>query len=53
MKTAEKAKAIGFKNLDEAAELSGRSADTLRYMDKNNPELLDAVLRLALEKKLN
>lgn len=44
MKTSEKAKAAGLKNLKELCELTGQSSQTLRNWDENKPELFKAVL---------
>lgn len=51
MKTSEKAKTAGLKNLAELAEITGRSTQTLRNWDKDNPELFEVVLKGAVEKK--
>ena len=51
MKTSEKAKAAGLKNLAELAEITNRSTETLRNWDKNNPELFEIILKGAIEQK--
>jgi len=51
MKTSEKAKAAGFKNLDELAKITGQSTQTLRNWDANKPELFAVVLKGAITKK--
>ena len=51
MKTSEKAKAAGLKNLAELSELTGQSTQTLRNWDENKPELFNVVLKGAAEKK--
>lgn len=51
MKTSEKAKAAGLKNLNELAELTGRSTEVLRNWDKNNTEFFEIILKGAVEKK--
>jgi len=52
MKTSEKAKASGLKNLAELSELTGHSPQTLRNWDENKPELFALVLKGAVAKKL-
>lgn len=52
MKTSEKAKAAGFKNLAELSELTGQSTQTLRNWDENKPELFAVVLEGAVNQKL-
>jgi len=49
--TANKAKAAGFKNLDELAKITGQSTQTLRNWDANKPELFEVVLKGAATKK--
>jgi hypothetical protein len=51
MKTSEKAKAAGLKNLKELCELTGQSSQTLRNWDDNKPELFKAVLAGAVSIK--
>ena len=51
MKTSEKAKAAGLKNLAELSELTGQSTHTLRNWDENKPELFQVVLEGAVSKK--
>ena len=51
MKTSEKAKAAGLKNLTELSELTGQSTQTLRNWDENKPELFSIVLKGAVEQK--
>ena len=52
MKTSEKAKAAGLKNLAELSEITGQSTQTLRNWDENKPELFKIVLDGAVKKKL-
>ena len=51
MKTSEKAKAAGLKNLTELSEITGQSTQTLRNWDENKPELFAVVLEGAAIKK--
>jgi hypothetical protein len=51
MKTSEKAKLAGLKNLTELSKMVGKPCETLRNWDKENPELFDIVLLGAAEKK--
>ena len=51
MKTSEKAKAAGFKNLDELSKITGQSTQTLRNWDANKPDLFEVVLEGAIRKK--
>ena len=51
MKTSEKAKAAGLKNLSELSEITGQSTQTLRNWDENKPELFQVVLEGAVSKK--
>jgi len=44
MKTSEKAKAAGLKNLAELSEITGVSNQTLDNWSKHKPRLLDVVL---------
>ena len=44
MKTSEKAKAAGLKNLAELSEITGQSPQTLGNWNKNKPELFAIVL---------
>lgn len=44
MTTAEKAKAYGFKSLQEVADMSGWSTKVLRDWDKEKPQRLEIVL---------
>jgi len=52
MKTSEKAKAVGLKNLAELSEITGQSTQTLRNWDENKPELFAVVLEGAASKKI-
>lgn len=45
MKTSEKAKAAGLKNLNELSQMTGKPTQTLNNWDKNEPELFDIVLK--------
>ena len=51
MKTSEKAKAAGLKNLAELSEITGQSTQTLRNWDANKPELFEVVLMGAAKKR--
>jgi hypothetical protein len=51
LKTSEKAKAAGLKNLKELCELTGQSSQTLRNWDENKTELFKAVLAGAVSIK--
>lgn len=50
MKTSEKAKLAGFKDLKALGEILNKTPQTLRNWDKNNPELFEAVLKGATNK---
>jgi len=52
MKTSEKAKAAGLKNLAELSKITGQSTQTLRNWDENKPELFALVLKGAVVKRL-
>lgn len=51
LKLHELVKGMGFKSVKEAASLSGRATRTLSFMYINNPDLLNSILKVALEKK--
>ena len=51
MKTSEKAKAAGLKNLAELSEITGQSTQTLRNWAENKPKLFEIVLLGAIEWK--
>ena len=51
MTPAKQAKMAGIKSLQELAELTGQSKSTLWYWTKNSPELFEAALKLAVNKK--
>ena len=53
MKTAQIAKAIGFKNLEEAAKCCGVSTRWLRMLHKTDVERLYPILRRGLLKKFD
>ena len=44
MKTSEKVKAAGLKNLTELSRITNQSAQTLRNWDNNKPMLFEVVL---------
>lgn len=51
MKTSEKAKAAGLKNLKELCELTGQSPQTIKNWDKYKPDLFKVVLAGAVSVK--
>lgn len=51
MKASEKAKNIGLRNLNQVAEYTGQSVQTLINWNKNKPELFDVVLLGCVEKQ--
>jgi len=53
MTPSKKVKACGLKDLQEMAELSNKSVNTLKTWFKTNPELFDVVLSGCITKRLN
>ena len=51
LKTSEKAKLAGLKNLAELSNMTKRSTEVLRSWDKKFPELFEIVLLGSMEKK--
>lgn len=51
MKASEKAKNIGLRSLNQVAEYTGQSIQTLINWNKNKPELFDVVLLGCVEKQ--
>ena len=52
MKPSELVKITGLKNLNELAEISGESVQTLNNWHKNNPLRFELILKGAVIKKL-
>jgi len=51
MKTSEKVKVAGLKNLDELSKMTKVTTEAFRRWDKDRPELFEIVLLGAMEKK--
>lgn len=51
MKASEKAKNVGLRSLNQVAEMTGQSIQTLINWNKNKTELFDVVLLGCVEKQ--